>query len=114
MPGTAQPNIGLLEGYTSGEDGWGADMNANLRKMDCLIQARVLDKDLTAPPASPTNGDAYIIAAAPTGAWSGQDTKIARWYATGGVWEFYTPRSGWRVYVVDEAIFYTFNGTVWA
>lgn len=114
MPGTAQPNLGILEGYTSGEDGWGAEMNANLRKMDCLIQGRVLDKDLTAAPGSPANGDAYIVAAAPTGAWSGQATKIARYWGTSGTWEFYTPRSGWRMYVVDESIFYVFNGTAWA
>jgi hypothetical protein len=33
------------------------------------------------PPATPANGDAWHIASAPTGEWSGQSGKIASWQA---------------------------------
>lgn len=113
MPGTAQANTGLLAGWTTGEDGWGADMNANLRRLDCLTQANVISRTLTAPPGSPTDGAAYIVAASPTGAWSGQAGKIARWYAAGAGWEFYTPRTGWRVWSAADGADYRYNGTTW-
>jgi hypothetical protein len=45
-------------------------------------------KDVTTPPGSPADTDAYIVGAGATGAWAGQDLKLAVWYATPGVWEF--------------------------
>jgi len=36
----------------------------------------IKDRDLTAPPGSPADGDCYIVAASPTGAWSGKAGKI--------------------------------------
>lgn len=119
MPGTAQANIGLLAGHTTGENGWGDDYSKNMRILDMLVQGRVLDKDLSTPPGSPAAGDVYIVGAAPTGAWTGQATKLARWNgATGGAptntWEFFTPKAGWEMWVVDESLKYRFNGSAWA
>ncbi|NIP67909.1 MAG: DUF2793 domain-containing protein, partial [Planctomycetales bacterium] len=42
-------------------------------------QDGVIDKDLTAPPGSPSNGDRYIIPTGATGAWAGHETEIAEW-----------------------------------
>ena len=45
--------------------------NEAIAALDTLAQLAVLDRDLSTPPASPTAGARYIVAASPTGAWSG-------------------------------------------
>lgn len=86
-------------------------VNDALRQLDGLVQASAADKDLTAPPGSPSTGDAYIVAAGATGVWAGQDGKLAVYHDT--AWYFYTPAAGWLVYVEDEAEHYAFNGAAW-
>ena len=71
----------------------------------------VKDKDLAAPPGSPADGDAYIVAAAPTGAWSGWAGRIA-WYSSG--WDSIVPIEGTRAEVQDEDIAYRYDGVTWA
>ena len=63
-------------------------------------------------PARPADGDRYIVAASPTGAWSGQAGKIACW--RDGAWEFLTPATGWLAWVVDEAMAVYWTGSAWA
>lgn len=116
---TAQtlPNAALSVGYLDAEPGWGAGMNKNMRTLDALVQARVVDKDLTAPPGSPTAGSLYIVGAAPTGLWAGQAGKLALWQVgddLSSAWLFITPKTGWRVYVIDEAVRYEYTGAAWA
>lgn len=65
----------------------------------------VLDKDLTAPPGTPDQGDAYVIATAATGAWAGHDGEIA-YYGRQG-WQFRTIAEGEIVYVSDESAYYS-------
>lgn len=67
----------------------------------------VLDKDLTAPPVSPTLGDKYLIYGSPTGDWAGQSGKIAVYTARG--WNFATSPIGFLVYVRDESSYYHRN-----
>lgn len=115
---TAQtlPNSGLVAGYTDAEDGWGEAMNANLRALDALVQLRVVDKDLTAPPGSPVAGQVYIVGAAATGAWAGQEGKLAIWCVGDDItsaWMFVTPKSGWEAWVIDEAVRYRYSAA-WA
>ncbi len=72
----------------------------------------VLDKDLTAPPGSPSVGDKYIVGTAATGAWSGHDGAVA-FYASRG-WIFATIPIGRPIYVEDETAFYHRNaGGTW-
>lgn len=71
----------------------------------------VKDKDLATPPASPADGDAYIVAATATGAWVGKEKRIA-FYASG--WLFITPIKGMRAYVQDESAAYDYSGSAWA
>lgn len=85
--------------------------NEALNDLDCLVQLAVLDQDLSAPPLSPSEGEAYIVASNATGAWAGQEGAIATYYAG---WHFKAPRAGWLSFVQDEAKFYAFNGTSWA
>lgn len=71
---------------------------------------RVLSNGDTAPPGSPVNFDAYILGAAPTGAWSGQAGKIAV-YVDG--WKFITPVEGLRVRVTDDNYAVEYTGAAW-
>lgn len=56
----------------------------------------VKSASLTAPPGSPTIGDAYLVATAATGAWASKDGKVAIYTARG--WEFVTFGIGRLVY----------------
>jgi len=85
--------------------------NEALTELDALIAARFLDRDLTSPPSSPADGDAYLVKATATAAWAGQDGKIA--YCLDGDWRFYTPFAGLIALVIDENEFITFNGSAW-
>lgn len=83
-----------------------------LNRLDALVQATAEDKDLTAPPASPVEGTAYLITAAtPTGAWAGQSGRLAQYLAA--TWRFYAPFAGMSVWVKDEARAYVYTGTAW-
>ena len=73
--------------------------NEALRILDGLVQLSVLDRDLTAPPGSPTDGDRYIVGSGATGDWAGWDLNVALW--TDGVWLRLPPRTGWRAWVED-------------
>lgn len=58
----------------------------------------------TAPPGSPSLGDAYIIGAAPSGDWASYGKYIAKWTARG--WVYRAPAQGMVFWVVDEQTFY--------
>ncbi|MDR3476213.1 MAG: DUF2793 domain-containing protein [Devosia sp.] len=85
--------------------------NEALRDLDSLVQLSVRDRDLAAPPVSPAAGDRYLIAASPTGAWSGHAGAIAAWQD--GAWLFYGPQEGWRVWVIDESLLIALSGGTW-
>ena len=74
--------------------------NNALLALDALLQCAVKDKDLGAPPASPADGDRYIVAASPTGAWAGKAGQVAAWQD--GAWRFYPPKAGFIAFAVDE------------
>lgn len=80
--------------------------------------SNVVDKDLTAPPVSPQLGQSWIVAfngsPAATGAWAGQNKKIATWTLAG--WQFTQPGNGARVWILDENTVYYYdddNGGTW-
>lgn len=85
--------------------------NEALRALDAIVQIGVLDRDLTAPPASPADGDRHIVAAVPTGVWAGKAGQIAAWQDN--AWMFYAPRAGWLCWVADENALLVHNGTNW-
>jgi hypothetical protein len=85
--------------------------NESLRLLDGLVQLSVLDRDLTAPPGSPADGDRYIVASGATGNWAGWDLNVA--LCTDGAWLRLPPRTGWRAWVEDEGLLLVYNGTGW-
>ena len=85
--------------------------NEALYQLDALLCARFLDRDLSAPPSSPADGDTYLVKATATAAWAGQDGKIA--YCADGGWRFYAPFAGLVAYVADETALVVFDGAAW-
>ena len=85
--------------------------NEALRLLDGLVQLSVLDRDLTAPPGSPADGDRYIVASGATGDWAGWDLNVALW--TDGAWLRLPPRTGWRAWVEDEGLLLVHDGAGW-
>jgi hypothetical protein len=85
--------------------------NEALRRLDGLVQLSVLDRDLTAPPPSPADGDRYIVASGATGDWAGWDLNVALW--TDGAWLRLPPRTGWRAWVEDEGLLLVYDGSGW-
>ena len=85
--------------------------NEALIALDALVQLSVLDRHVAAAPAAPSEGDRYIVAPAPTGAWSGKPGQIAAWQD--GAWTFYEPVKGWLAWVEDEQRLFAFDGTTW-
>jgi hypothetical protein len=86
-------------------------VNEALRALDALVQLAVLDRDLTAPPGSPAEGQRWLIAATATGAWASHDHQIAAWQDGG--WEYYAPKEGWLAYVVDEGTLLAWHSGGW-
>lgn len=85
--------------------------NEALRLLDGLVQLSVLDRDLTAPPGSPADGDRYIVASGATGDWAGWDLNVALF--TDGAWLRLPPRAGWRAWIEDEGILLVYDGLSW-
>lgn len=86
-------------------------VNTALVMLDALLNAGIIDKDLTAPPGSPASGDLYIVASGATGAWSGKDNQVA-WYNS-GAWKFIAPAEGLTFWVKDEDKLYSYTGSAW-
>jgi hypothetical protein len=87
----ATPNLGLPY-ILAAQSQKHVTHNEALRALDAVVQLSVLDRDLAAPPGWPTNGARYIVAASPTGAWSGHAGDIAAYQD--GAWAFYDPGEG--------------------
>ena len=88
-------------------------LNETQRLIDTLVQLAIVDRDLNAPPGSPSEGQRWIVKASPgpTGAWAGHGNHLAAWQDGG--WLFCTPRNGWLAYVLDEGALIAWNGTAW-
>ncbi|MEO6013324.1 MAG: DUF2793 domain-containing protein [Devosia sp.] len=86
--------------------------NEAMAALDQLVQPTVKSRTTTAPPGSPAEGDAYIVAPSATGAWATKDGKFACWLAS--AWSFRTPANGWLAYVTDTAELAVCQSGVWS
>lgn len=64
-------------------------------RIDALLHAAI-EGQQDAPPATPTEGECWLVGATPTGAWEDHAGALAA-YEAGG-WLFVTPRDGMRVF----------------
>jgi hypothetical protein len=85
--------------------------NEALSMLDGLVHLAVLSRVLATPPASPLDGDRYLIPAGATGGWSNHVGQIA--LRMEGAWRYVVPREGWRMWVSNEDALLTFDGTIW-
>ncbi|MGC3938613.1 DUF2793 domain-containing protein [Roseobacter sp. EG26] len=85
--------------------------NEALRILDILTQLGVQADDQPVPPATPAEGDRYIVGDSGTGDWAGHDGDIALF--ENGVWQFFTPKPGWRAYVIGRDSLIVHDGTDW-
>jgi hypothetical protein len=85
--------------------------NEALTLIDALIAPVIEASGVNDPPATPANGQCWLVGAAPTGAWTGAALHLACW--TSGGWRLIAPRSGMTVRGV-EAGELRFDGAIWA
>jgi hypothetical protein len=70
-------------------------VNEALCVLDAL-NARAVIASQPAPPATPVAGASFRITAPATGAWAGQEDRIA--VMIGGDWRFIAPAEGWLLF----------------
>lgn len=85
--------------------------NEALNDIDFLAKTAVINATTNAPPASPATGDAYIIGAAPTGAWTGFGGRVAGYYAG---WSIKEPVAGWTAWTQNDNRLLYYTGAAWA
>ena len=78
--------------------------------LDALAQPTVINMTTTAPPGSPSNGDAYVIAATASGDWLTKEDQIAV-YEDG--WLYTSPLQGMMVYNQDDDVVYVYRSSAW-
>jgi hypothetical protein len=85
--------------------------NEALLLADMAMQPVIQSAALAAPPTSPALGQCWIIAASPTGDWSGRAGQIAGW--TPGGWRFLSPFAGLEVWSLASNRPLRYDGSGW-
>ncbi|QPC98556.1 DUF2793 domain-containing protein [Qipengyuania soli] len=70
-------------------------VNEALERLDILLHP-VVEGEVCDPPSSPQKGQAYLVATPATGAWIGQEDRIAGW--DGNQWTFIDPTAQMNVF----------------
>ncbi|MCP3868318.1 MAG: DUF2793 domain-containing protein [Gammaproteobacteria bacterium] len=100
---TTEPRSGLKYAWDPDTENFSAEMDTNLLFIGRVgLNLSIIDRDLTAPPGTPSDGDGYIVGASATGDWATHDDDVAIWDDDGSDWVFYTPSEGWLAYLEDE------------
>jgi hypothetical protein len=88
-------------------------LNEALALADLLIAGSVEPAPIASPPASPTTGTLYRVAAAgASGAFAGQEGKLAGW--TEGGWRFVAPVEGMRLTERGSGLELAYRDGLWA
>src|SRR5262245_13832203 len=88
-------------------------VNESLLRLDALVQLAVVSASTTAQPASPTDGQLYVLPAGKTGDDWGAMANGALAYYRDGVWEELAPREGWLAFVKDTDQLLHYSGAAW-
>jgi hypothetical protein len=86
--------------------------NEALARLDALVDLTLLARNANTPPASPQDGDAYLVGASPSGAWTGYAGSIA--CCSDGAWQFVTPFPGMLAYLPSGPDLLIYTGSSWA
>lgn len=85
--------------------------NAALLILDALVNCNVLGMGVATPPASPGDGQCWIVGTGATGTWAGKDRQLAAWQD--GAWTFFAPKPGFTAFAGDTGSLQVWNGTAW-
>ena len=107
MANTAHLGLTLVEQAQAQKE---VTVNTALKRIDSLLNAGVIDKDLATPPGGPSEGDVYIVAGSATGDWAGHEGEIAYFDQ---LWRFIVPNEGVTLWVSDEDTLYSYDGSSW-
>lgn len=107
MANTPHLGITLVEQAQSQKE---ITVNQAFARIDAILNSGAKSRVTATPPASPVSGDLYIIAPSPTGDWAGQAGKLAYF---DGIWRFIVPIEGMTLWVNDENLIYSYDGTAW-
>lgn len=86
-------------------------VNEALVRLDGVTQLVALSRVLGDPPASPADGDCYLVASGAVNGWAGHSDEVAV-FSNGG-WVFIVPQVGWQMWVADEGVALTLTGAGW-
>lgn len=75
-------------------------VNEAMQTADVLLHPAI-EAVLAAPPATPSNGQCWLVGSSATGAFAGQTDRIAAW--SEGGWRFIAPRDGMRTYDISAS-----------
>lgn len=106
MPARTLPGLGLTAYWDLGADGWKPAMDANIRLLSALCQCAVLSRTVDLP-ASPVDGEMYIVKPAVTNA-----NSIA--IRDAGAWVYVSPKEGFIVHIGDTDEIVKWTGSAWA
>jgi hypothetical protein len=85
--------------------------NEAIQLLDALVQPVIESRIIAAPPTTPLEGAAYIVASGATGAWSGHAGEIAAYQS--GAWSFLDPAEGWQVFDRSDATLLVYAEDSW-
>jgi len=85
--------------------------NDAVAMIDGLLQLSLVSRGLNTPPATPSDGQRWLIGAAPTAEWLGQAALIA--FRNAGAWQFLAPRKGWAAWIEAESLLLIYDGVNW-
>lgn len=103
MAQTAHLGITLLEAAQAQKE---VTANEAFVRIDALLNGGTAQPPLAAPPASPVDGDVYLVGASASGAWVGKDGQIAYFDQ---LWRFIAPRDGSTIWVNSAQQFYVYD-----
>lgn len=108
MSDTEQLNLPLLSSSQAQKH---VTVNEALTRLDGMVQLRLLSITQTVPPAIFAEADCFGVPTGATGAWAGEDGKVAM--AINGGWDFITPKRGFSAFVIDASAAAVHDGTDW-
>ena len=86
--------------------------NAAMDVLDVASQLTVASRIRSSPPTSPNLGESWIVAAAPSGEWTGHSGEVATLLATG--WQFLSAQVGWRAWDETDNVELVFAHGTWS
>lgn len=104
MASRTLPGLGLQGFWALGEDGWKDGMDANLRKLSALCQARINSRQALEPSGA-SNGDIYLL----TG--GANNKKLA--LRDNETWVYIDPVEGFTVWDTNTNSELRYDGTEW-